>query len=974
MYLCGVYLYVNAMKQKIQLVLVLLFLFAGVVQAQMKNITGEVLDENNQPMPSVAVIIKNTRSTKATKGVSTNTDGKFELKAKVGDVLEFSFLGYESQQRKIEGKNKNINFKIVLKPQIIEHIDHILIGKPKYSTALGIYQEGEVLPYQQQKVSDKDLTQVKQANFVNSLDGRVAGLHIQRSATGIGGATKATMRGVRSLFGDNNVLYVIDGMPIANQAERGIGGNGRDTSEGISDLNPEDIEEVVVLQGAQATALYGASAANGVVLIRTKKAESNQFKINLSSSIEFVNKLTKPEFQETYGNELGQYTSLSTRVLPKGTSFNINDFYKTGHVYQNAVSISGGIDFKGGKNKTYASLASLQSGGIVPNSVYNRYNAYLHNTTSLLNDALQIDLSGNYIRQYERNQVASGIAFNPIVGLYLYPRGEQFGQERYFERYDAIAGYAKQYWIAGSGTPDTPANLGENVQNPYWIAYRNLRPTTKDRYMFSGKVSYKIIGDLDVVARFRIDNTASTMDDKRYASTLPAYAGINGYYVHWKETFKQQYADVLLHYNKNLSNDFSLDAHLGASYEGYNTQVEGYKGNLHNVNNFTQSNITAPTAITHPLWGKRSNTAFFAMAEVGWQSKIYLTLTGRADKPSDYPSTSKNIVFSPSVGVSALLHQFIGIDKDILSYAKLRGGYSQVAAPMSYAGLGVAETSRAWLGDAYSLPNYPTDLQLERTTSYEIGLDTQWFNNLSFNATFYHTRTNNQLVPIVWQQAGEVQNQGAEVALRYTYPNTPKGVNWETQLVASTNKNKIVSLPHEIANGMYTLREGGEIGDIYDANGNKLGSTNPDWLLGWQGKMSYKNFDLNFLFKARLGGIVFSETERYFDRYGVSKASADNRANYATFIANRTASDYQYSATNIRLQEVALTYHFREGFIVKGLKDLSVSLVGHNLLMLYNKAPFDPEIVPSVGTYGSGYDKFMLPSVRSYGLNVKMQF
>ena len=483
------------MKQKIQLVLVLLFLFAGVVQAQMKNITGEVLDENNQPMPSVAVIIKNTRSTKATKGVSTNTDGKFELKAKVGDVLEFSFLGYESQQRKVEGKNKNINFKVVLKPQMIEHIDHILIGKPKYSTALGIYQEGEVLPYQQQKVSGKDLTQVKQANFVNSLDGRVAGLHIQRSATGIGGATKATMRGVRSLFGDNNVLYVIDGMPIANQAERGIGGDGRDTSEGISDLNPEDIEEVVVLQGAQATALYGASAANGVVLIRTKKAESNQFKINLSSSIEFVNKLTKPEFQETYGNELGQYTSLSTRVLPKGTPFNINDFYKTGHVYQNAVSISGGIDFKGGKNKTYTSLASLQSGGIVHNSVYNRYNAYLHNTTSLLNDALQIDLSGNYIRQYERNQVASGIAFNPIVGLYLYPRGEQFGQERYFERYDAIAGYAKQYWIAGSGTPDTPANLGENVQNPYWIAYRNLRPTTKDRYMFSGKVSYKIIGD-----------------------------------------------------------------------------------------------------------------------------------------------------------------------------------------------------------------------------------------------------------------------------------------------------------------------------------------------------------------------------------------------------------------------------------------------------------------------------------------------
>ncbi|GJH40962.1 SusC/RagA family TonB-linked outer membrane protein [Capnocytophaga sp. HP1101] len=954
----------------------------GVAHAQIKTITGEVLDaERKEPLMGASVVVKTKNPTKNPKGMATGLDGKFELKARVGDVIEISSVGYKTQQRKVEGKVKNIHFKIVLEEEkgaLTECYGPMTI---RYYTSLERLKEEEELSYSQQTVSNDNFTQIKQANFVNSLDGRVAGLHIQRSATGVGGATKATMRGARSLFGDNNVLYVIDGMPIANQAERGFGGNGRDTSEGISDLNPEDIAEVVALQGAQAAALYGASAANGVVLIRTKKANNNELNINLSSSIEFVNRFTNPEFQETYGNELGQYTSLSTRVLPKGTSFNLNDFYKTGHIYQNAVSVSGGRNFRGGiKNRTYASLASLQSVGIVPNSVYNRYNGYLRNTTSLLNDKLQIDLSGNYIRQYERNQVASGIAFNPIVGLYLYPRGEQFGQERYFERYDATAGYAKQYWIAGSGTPDTPANLGENIQNPYWIAYRNLRPATKDRYMFSAKASYQIGWGFDITARFRMDNTTSTMDDKRYASTLPVYADANGYYAHWKETFKQQYADVILHYNKQLSGDFSLDAHLGASYDGYNTQVEGYRGNLLSVNNFSQSNITTPTAIEHPLWGKRSNTAFFAMAEVGWESKVYLTLSGRADKPSDFPHTSQNTVFSPSVGVSALLHRFIELDEDILSYAKLRGGYTQVAAPMSYAGLGTNETSRAWVRDNnYNLLNYSTDLQLERTTSYEIGLDTKWLrDHLTFGATFYRTRTNNQLVPIVWQQAGEVQNQGLEVSLGYVsekispYPREP--FYWETQLIASTNKNKIVNLPHEITNGIYTLREGGEIGDIYDANGNKLGSSNPDWLLGWQGKVSYKNFDLNFLFKARLGGIVFSDTERYFDRYGVSKASADNRSNYATFIANRTSADYKYSATNIRLQEAALTYHFREGFIVKGLKDLSVSLMGNNLLMLYNKAPFDPEIVPSVGTYGSGYDLFMLPSIRSYGLSVKMQF
>ena len=172
-------------------------------------------------------------------------------------------------------------------------------------------------------------------------------------------------------------------MPIANQAERGFGGNGRDTSEGISDLNPEDIAEVVVLQG-HSHCLYGASAANGVLLIRTKKANEINSILNLSSSVEFVNKLTKPEFQEAYGNDLGQYTSLSTRALPKGTDFNINDFYRTGHIYQNSLNVSGGFNFEGGNNKTYASVASLQSGGIVPNTVYNRYNAYLQNSTSLL--------------------------------------------------------------------------------------------------------------------------------------------------------------------------------------------------------------------------------------------------------------------------------------------------------------------------------------------------------------------------------------------------------------------------------------------------------------------------------------------------------------------------------------------------------------------------------------------------------------
>ena len=967
------------MKKNMQWFVCLILLWAGGLQAQVKTITGVVKDiEDGMPLMGVSIVVKNSNSTSKAKEITTDLDGNFEFKAKVGDVVEFSYLGYQSQQREIVGGvHKTIYFNVLMKEEKAE----ITFCGPSYvvkkKSAFDILKKKSAISYGDATYSN--LNEVKQANFVNSLDGRIAGLHIQRSATGVGGATKATMRGARSLFGDNNVLYVVDGMPIANQSERGFGGNGRDTSEGISDLNPEDIDKVIVLQGAQASALYGASGANGVVLINTKRATDYGLKINLSSSVEFVTPLTLPMFQDSYGNAFGQYTSWGNR-LPKGSSHNVRDFYKAGHIYQNAVSVSGGW-YK--YNRIYASLGSLQSGGIVPYSAYNRYNGYVRNVTKLLGDDLEIDLSGNYIRQYERNQVASGIAFNPIVGAYLYPRGEQFGRERYFERYDANSGYAKQYWIAGSGTANTPANLGEHIQNPYWIAYRNLRPATKDRYIFSGKVRYEIGGNFDIVARFRMDNTSSIMDDKRYASTLPVYAGVNGYYAHWKETFQQQYADVLFHYRKRVWR-FDLETHLGASYEGYDTQVEGYRGNLLTANNFSRNNIGTPTAIENSLWGKRSNTAAFAMAEIGWWDKFYLTLTGRADMPSDYPYTEKKAVFSPSIGVAVLLHNLFDIDTNILRYAKLRGGYTQVANPMSYAGLGVGATSRAWT-DGYMPYTYtvPTDLQLERTQSYEVGFSSVWLNrDLSLDATFYHTRTNNQLIPTLispnhyqWEQAGAVQNQGVEVALGYQRDDLLKNTNIATKLIASTNKNKIVSLPREIANGIYTLREGGEIGDVYDTEGNKLGSTNPDWLLGWQNNITYKNFDLNFLFKARLGGIVFSDTEKYFDRYGVSEASAGRGTNdYTTFLANRTATDYRYSASNIRLQEVSLTYHFREGYIVKGLKDLSVSLIGNNLLMLYNKAPFDPEIVPSVGTYGSGYDKFMLPSIRSYGLSVKMQF
>jgi len=440
------------------------------------------------------------------------------------------------------------------------------------------------------------------------------------------------------------------------------------------------------LPGTQAAAIYGASAANGVVLIRTKKSISKKLNVNFSSSAE----LLKPLSSE--------------------------DIYRTGYVYQNAVSFSGGQNFKkGAKNRIYASLASLESTSIVPNDSYNRYNSYLHNATSLLNDKLNIDVSANYIHQYER----------------------------------------------------TPSG------------YHNQYTEMKDRYMFLAKANYVVGRGLSFTGHFRMDNNLITAHS----------------------TYKQQYADIIFRYSKKLSTNFNLESHLGALYDESNTQ------------------------------------AAFAITEVDWQSKVLLTLSGRTEKYLNHIYDNNKLLFTPSVSIAMLLHQFLDMNERTLGYAKLRAGYTQIT-------------------DSYNW-------QSERSMCYEIGLDSKWlFDCLSAGVTFYRNQINKQGVELVLGYISEKPNP---------YPKTP-GFYWETQLVAAT-------YPHT--------------------------------QLGWRGKMNYNDFDLNFLFKARSG-------------------------------------------KKVCLQEAALTYHFKGKFEMKGLNDLSMSLIA---------------------TYDIDSPKYTsLPLVRSYGLSVRMQF
>ena len=938
------------MKNKVRWLIFCLLWLSGVAHAQLKTVSGVVKEADGTPLMGVAVVIKGT-----TQGIITDIDGKYSIQARAGSILEFKVIGYKNVSRIVpKTSDTNVSIGVVLQE---EEICFYPAPPEEKMIALGIEKTSNI-PYKIEAFTQKYINQGQSDNALSSLDGMVAGLNVQRTALGVG-ERRVTMRGMRSLFLDNNVLYVIDGVPYDQP----------------SDLNPEDIKEVRVLMGASASALYGASAANGVVLIQTQKPQNRDIRVRLSSSLQFENAYDLPQMQNTYGNEAGQYTSWG-RKLSTPSSFDAKDFFRTGYQAMTAVNLSGGSI----SNRTYASVGSLQTKGIVPNTAYNRYNIWVRNVNELLNEDIVLDLTGGYTHQFQRNQVGHGIASNPIAGLYLYPRGENFAQERYFERYDPDLGYAKQYWYAGSGTADTPADMGENIQNPYWVAYRNVRPESKDRYFLSSKLFFNISNRFSLTTRFSLDNSYYKREDRRYASTLPAYAGENSYYASEKESTQQQYADAILKYVSTIYGHLQFTTYAGAIYQATAHNREGYGGNLLSPNKFNITNITPSQlrALPNHLDYQQKNGAAFLLAEVWWKY-IQLTASGRADFSLSHPYASSKAIISPSVGLSTSLLRMFDLDIKYLLNAKVWAFYTDVAAPLRYKGW----NERIFL---------PEKLQAERTRSYEAGISTSWLNDqVGLNAAVYRTLTSNQLVPTAmpygspytyqWTQAGEVENQGIELSA--IYRNNSSLFRYRLALNATANRNKITQLGTEqVLNDYFRLREGDQIGDLYDTNGKRLGSTNPDWLFGLKGAMTYKNWDFDFWIKARLGGEVLSDTERYLDRYGVSQASATARdtendllgipAPY--YFQHKPTEKYVYEATNLRLQRLALTYHFNKISMIKGFSDFSLSLIADNVLMLYNKAPFDPELVSGTGTYEAGYDLFMLPSVRSYGLKVNFQF
>ncbi len=989
-----------------------LFLVAGIGFAQSGGgISGTVTDESGEPLIGASVFVEGN----STVGTVTDLDGKYFLS--VPDdaaALVFSFIGMKDQVEQINGRS-------VVNAVLTAEFDAL---EATVVTAMGISKSEKSLSYNVQETKLENVTPV--GSFVNSLNGKVAGVSINQSSVGVGGASRVVMRGTKSISGNNNALYVIDGIPmpsLAGEQPDGVFAGAGQTGDGLAAINPDDIESISVLSGPSAAALYGSSAANGVVIITTKKGSQGDFSVNFSNSTSFSNAYIMPRFQNTYGTtEAGSYQSWGEK-LSTPASYTPRDFFQTGFNTTNSLSLSTGNE----KNQTYFSMASTNAEGIVRNNDYDRYNFSIRNTSKFLQDKMTLDLSASYSHIREQNMISQGQYSNPVLPVYLFPAADDFERIKVYERYNAERGFKTQYW---------PYENELTMQNPYWITDRQKFVNNKTRVMGSAQLKYEIAPWINISGRAKIDKNIETHEKKFSASTLELLARDSKYGSYGKRDIEntQIFAEALLNINKYFLDDqLSLTAMLGTNMEYTNYADESIEGGFKRVANvFSLANIdrTHPQTYVDASGYKIMKQAVFANVQVGWKGMVYLDVTARNDWASTFAGSNYTSFFYPTIGLSGIFTEiFPGLKGDVLSYMKARLSYSEVGNdPDPFLTI---PTYAINMGDVTIATRRPNPyLKPERTKSWEVGLNTYWFNNrLKLDVTYYQSRTYNQFFENTIStttgyateiiNAGQVNNQGVELSASWDQ-DFASGFNWRTYMTYSHNQNKIISLPFDKFElggmaGMKTiLKEGGSMGDIYvttlktDEHGaiyvhpsNQTvtadyntyvyaGDTAPKHLLSWGNEFNYKGFNLNFLFSARLGGVVVSKTQAVMDYYGISQATADARDNGGAVVNGKlipakeyyqtigsgsgVLSQYVYDATNVRLGELSFGYNFPVQNWCKWLKGLNVSFVAHNLVMIYMNAPYDPEMTASTGTYGMGVDYFMQPSVRNLGFSVKLKF
>lgn len=1005
-------------------VMFLIGMFMTGAYAQTHTVSGLVKDkEMGEPLVGVSVSVKGTKN-----ATMTDLNGNYTIQTNAKDVLEFKYVGMKNAEETV-GNRKIIN--VSLSPNA-ESLGEVVV------TAMGIKRQSETLTYSAQTVGGKDVNDIKSINMINSLQGKSAGLQITPNSTGAGGSSKILFRGNKSISGSNQPLIVIDGVPTMtnidnDQTSEDYGGH-HDGGDVMSTINPDDIASITLLKGAAASALYGAVAANGAIMITTKQGMAGKVSVNVSSNTTMEMPMVLPKFQDTYGAGADGTFSWGDKLASASKNY-AKEFFRTGFTTNNSVSLAGGSE----NFKAYFSYGNVFSHGMTPENTYRSHNLNSKVDFKVL-DHVYVDFSAKYSNQYSKNQAAAGYLWNPLTGAYLAPRGIDWNYYKdNYEVYDPTRGCNVQNW--------TNTEL-QQYGNPYWMLHRQTPISNRNRYEFGGSVKWDITPDVNIQGRMRYERGEEQFIHNAYASSVGNLYKM-GRMKNNRYFSDQLYGDVLVNYNHTWG-DWALTATAGSSFtktktahvdlwaEGDQFKAPG-DGNVYYPNIFTPNNYYKNMSTLGK--GDAMNTekrlnAVFATAQVGFKEAVFLDLSARNDWSSALAFTESCSFFYPSVGASVLLNKLVPMGEQVNLF-KFRGSYSivgnDVPIYMSNPRYTLEESGSISAPDKAAFRT----LKPEKTHSLEFGFDGTFLNNrLDFSFTYYKTNTKNQFFSVSapyesglrnrYVNAGNVQNQGFEASVGW-HQQFNADFSWSTNFNISYNENKIKELVEGLENGLtiaswqgakVVLNEGGSYGDLYvrqikrdeagkpvkNADGKPVlmgdnidemkyaGNMNAKVNFGWTNTFHYKDFTLSFLIDGKFGGRVLSATEATLDGWGVSERTGNARnagevvvdgvsfdpqlwytetgsSNFNNSYANEF---YVYKGTNVRMREMSFGYTFRNLF--GNGKNLTAALIARNLFFFYKDAPCDPDVSMGTGNGVQGVDIFNLPSSRSLGLNLKLNF
>ena len=929
------------MLKKLLLSLLLCLLSTAFAFAQTSTITGTISDESTgDPLPQINVYIMELET-----GAATDLEGNYEIENVEHGTYTFriSSVGYATLEESVTVDSENTTHNFTLQSDI-RALDDVVV------TAFGVQREQRSLGYSSQNVSAEDVNNVRETNFVNALQGKIAGVEITNSSGSLGSSSRIVLRGVSSLTGENQPLFIVDGVYIDNSnfdAADEFGGedafaSGVDYGNSAMDINPNDIQDITVLKGPNAAALYGSRAANGAIIITTKDGSESRegLGVTVNSQVTLQDILTLPDLQNEYGQGFnGQFSYVDGRgggtydgtdqswgpplngqmiaQFPNGEERpwvanpdNIRDYFNTGVSSNNNVSLAGNYEDANFR----LSLTDLRQQGMFPAEELNRQTVSLNAGVQLASD-LRVDARANYYNLLGENRPGAGYnGENPMQQL-----TQWFGRQIDIDRL--------RDYEAEDGSPINWNN--QYFDNPFWIQKKNGDQQERNRLIGNTTVRYDPLDWVTVTGMIGTDNYTERRQDWTATQTLNDPDGRYAEVIH---NVNEVTANLIINAERNLSEDLYLDTRIGSEVQKREYRMnEAIAPGLSVPGVYSITNSSVRQTLDDHKSNKRINSLFGA-ATLGFRDYLYLDLTARNDWSSTLPAEN-NSYFYPSASLSFIFTDAFNIQQDWLTYGKIRGGWTQVENDTDPYQLRASYNSIEPFGDvpSYSLdetiPN--TQLKPESIESFEFGAELRFFNNrLGLDATYYNQTTTDQILPVQISRAsgyveqiinaGKVENKGVELALNATPVQTP-ALRWDVVVNWSKNNNEVVELVEDLDalilgdtwDTTVEARPGEEFGTLYgtgfvrDEQGNivvgddgvplidselrPFGSFQADWKGGISNTISYKNLQLGFLIDMKYGGKLSSVTYMFGRYTGILEETLEGREGGYVFDGGRWA-------------------------------------------------------------------------------------